>query len=812
MPAILAVGAGGGHLPRVQVHDAQTQELVFDFLAFSRSFRGGVNVAVGDVNGDGTPDIVAAVASGAAPRVKVFDGTTGAPLPGPLGSFLAFSANSRSGVNVAVGDVDGDGLADIIAGAGAGASPRVKVFSGADGSVLADFLAFEASFRGGVRVSTGDFRHRQAVDLILGAGPGRTPRVKIVAGDTQETLADFAAFADNFRGGVFVGSGDLNHDGTIDLIVGSGNGGRGQVKAFDGLTNALIVDFRAASASYTGAVRVDGVDGDGDGFEDILAGLSTSRAPRVKVFDGQDGTLLQSFTSHTADYLGAASIAGAVPRGRGANFELTAPVTVEIPVLERLARYVPIDLAHPKGQFVPVTAGSVAAGKNVYFIAHGWAPGYRDWVNKYLNATPQHVLKWWETAGYGDGAQYPPPDPSPGPDSVWLYDAATVDGVEVSPPGGLAEQIMKADPNAVVFAYSWIDDSATTSALDNHIPEQAYLSEALTNINGARLATAVRQLLGDSYSGQIHLLGHSHGSKVATLAALALKQHGGVQARQLTIFDSPESDLTDDGNASNFLWHYFQQLNPTKEKNSGLFIDSYFSAFGEAYATMQIGGATPLGNVVDTQLYAYPYSFTWEEDAGHWHGYPPSWYAAANAVPNTNPSYTNGGLAWSPLLGGDPSTIGPQWEQSWSAFSPTTATQAGLEATTISAQSVAFDGLTIKNAQTGQAVSSISLGLGAGQTRTFKGTYGKDLFYSGIAFDYSFSGADVGLLKIQINDYLAYYIDSRYLPQGVTQHVTINIGWPSLTHNITVALMPPPGVLSTAQVTLSNFTQFDVSS
>lgn len=805
---IVAVGSEPHNPPRVQIFDAQTQDLKFDFNAFASNYFGGVNVAVGDVNGDGTPDFVASVASQGKPQVKVYDGLTGNPLPGTLGDFLAFDAGYRGGVNVATGDVNGDGFADIIVGAGPGAPPLVKVFSGANGSVLANFMAFDKNFKGGVRVAAGDFRHRLAADIVVATGPGSVPQVKVFAGDTQKVLTSYLAFQSKYRGGLFIGTGDIDHDGTIDVIAGSGRLGNGAVKVFSGMTNRLVTEFAASTSNYQGNVRVDAVDGNGDGFEDILIGLDSAAGPEVKIFDGSSHQLAQNYSPLTSKFSGAVSVAGSVPRGRGTNYELTAPVTHEIPVLERLAQYVPIDADHPQGQYLSVTEGSIDGSKNVYVITHGWAPGYRDWVNKYIDT---HALKWWETAGYNN-TDYPAPSPSPGADSIWMFDGYSESGVPISPPGGLAEEITKADPNAIVLAYSWIDDSATTAAVNNAIPQQAYLSEALTNINGLRMAEAIREALGANFNGKLHLMGHSHGTKVATLAAVSLEQSAGIKASQLTVFDSPEIAATDDLNASNFLWNYLQQLPISKQPNQGLFVDNYYSAFGVNYANMKISNQKLLNKVVDTELYAFPYSQTYLTDPGDWHAYAPAWYAQAHHQPSG--SGTNGGLAWSPLLGFDTSTLASEWEQAWTRFNYSAANQAQLTNPYFTVTpGVTFAPLTIQNTNVNPPTpaTTIQLGLGNGQTASFDGSYTKKTGWSGIAFDYVFTGNTRGILKIQINDYLAYYVDSQYVPAGVTQHVTMNIGWPTLSQSISIVLMPPDGVNSNAGVTLSNFRQFDVS-
>src|SRR5207247_7653678 len=114
-------------------------------------FHGGVRVAVGDVNGDGTADIIVAPGTGGRQPVKVIDGTRlnqtladGRIAPTALlGGFFAYQPSYAGGVFVAAGDVNGDGRADIVVGKGPGAEPRVKVIDatklnlrGADGHIL----------------------------------------------------------------------------------------------------------------------------------------------------------------------------------------------------------------------------------------------------------------------------------------------------------------------------------------------------------------------------------------------------------------------------------------------------------------------------------------------------------------------------------------------------------------------------------------------------------------------------------------------------------------------------------------------------
>src|SRR5207237_1285564 len=144
----------------------------------------------GDVNGDGFADIIVASGPGSGPHVRVFSGKDATPLQDFFTNDPAFTG----GVFVAAGDVNGDGRADIITGAGAGDPPQVKVFDGATGALLTSFLAFDADFQGGVRVAAGDVNADGTPDIIVAAGPGGGPHVRIFDGKSSAQLADYFAF------------------------------------------------------------------------------------------------------------------------------------------------------------------------------------------------------------------------------------------------------------------------------------------------------------------------------------------------------------------------------------------------------------------------------------------------------------------------------------------------------------------------------------------------------------------------------------------------------------------------------------------
>jgi uncharacterized repeat protein (TIGR01451 family) len=312
----LAVGADAGG--ELKVYDPQNGTLRFDFLAFYPNFHGGVRTAVGDVNGDGIPDIIAAQGpsdgSTGDSLVHVYDGTTGQQLAGPLGSFDPFPG-FHGGLYVASADLNGDGFFDVVVAEDTGGQPRVRVFSGKDGSLLDDFLAFTPDFTGGVRVAAGDVNHDGHADIVAAAGPGGAPRVEVFEGsDLAQGVAiprlSFDAYEPGFTGGVYVATGDVHGDGIRKILTGEGPGGQPRVSVFDGITGAQLQTFLAFQPGFHGGVRVAAADVNGDGRPDIIAAEGPGGLPLVRGFDGLSLQEIYQLRAFDSDFRGGVFVGG----------------------------------------------------------------------------------------------------------------------------------------------------------------------------------------------------------------------------------------------------------------------------------------------------------------------------------------------------------------------------------------------------------------------------------------------------------------------------------------------------------------------
>ena len=318
-PHRFAVGSGPGQAAEVSVYDAGTNALLTTITPFGRGYTGGVRVATGDLTGDGIDDVAVATATGR-PEVKVFDGATGKL----IADFYDFSQTARAGSYIAIGDVTGDGRADLVAGAGEGLRSQVKVFRGQDltpaagGVVTAppaatNFFAYDANFTGGVRVAVGDVNGDHIGDIITAPGAGAPPVVKVFTttaawGDTaysryHSTVTTMVVGGSGDTGGVFVAAADDDGDGKADIAVGLAVGGEACVTVYKGnQPHTKLLTAFGFTPTAPGGVPVAMKDPGGDGRVDVLVGGGAG-VSQVRVL-GPHGGLARSFMAFTPEYQG----------------------------------------------------------------------------------------------------------------------------------------------------------------------------------------------------------------------------------------------------------------------------------------------------------------------------------------------------------------------------------------------------------------------------------------------------------------------------------------------------------------------------
>lgn len=211
------------------------------------SHIGSVSVAVGDINNDGEPEIVTAPGHGGGPHVKVFSFDDSARRFELQSEFFAYDPAFRGGVTVAVADVDGDGPSEIVTGAGRGGGPEVRIFDSA-GATKRRFLAYAPSFTGGINVAAGRLRAVGPAEIVTGAGQGGGPHVRVFGQTAMRT--EFFAYAPEFDGGVNVAVGGTGSSRVI--ATGAGGGGGPHVRIFDH-TGGPLDEFLAFGSAGSGA-------------------------------------------------------------------------------------------------------------------------------------------------------------------------------------------------------------------------------------------------------------------------------------------------------------------------------------------------------------------------------------------------------------------------------------------------------------------------------------------------------------------------------------------------------------------------------
>ena len=273
---ITGADAGGGpHVRVLRVNKASgTLVSVADFFAYDSNFTGGVRVATGDVDGDGRNEVITAPGPGGGPHVRVWR-LTGSGVT-EVASFMAGDPSATSGLQLATGEYSPDGRDEVVTAFGIGGSPDVGIYRVASGSAtrVAYFDSSWPTFKirgttvaaaqlsgydikgdsfvtgplagyhtvigqtgvgfqfnpygtddAGVTLSAGTVG-TAGNELLTTPTAGRVPEITVWSAlwDSPRAVYRFLAYETGFRGGVRMAIGDVDADGSAEIITAPGPG------------------------------------------------------------------------------------------------------------------------------------------------------------------------------------------------------------------------------------------------------------------------------------------------------------------------------------------------------------------------------------------------------------------------------------------------------------------------------------------------------------------------------------------------------------------------------------------------------------
>jgi uncharacterized repeat protein (TIGR01451 family) len=334
VPQSLAIAAAAGptSTPVVKLVNPTTGATQAEQLAFESTHKTGIQVALGDLDGDGKPEVIGAPNRGRVAEIVVFsqkvadDGSVSL-VRDTRYSLQPFGATYRSGLTLAVGDFTGDGRADLAVARAVG-NGEVKIYESTPTAAtpftqLRSFTPFTTG-TAGVSLSAGDFgtfadgkivdatKLDGKAELVVASGRGLAPTVQIrdVSSATVAVLDTISPLTKTFTGSFAVTTARVNKDSIPDVIVTPLRGGTSTFEVHDGVV-AAAANAKLATASAFGdlasrnaPISAVPLDTDGDGRANAITvaqeGRSAEAWRRFTVVDATTGTAVSLQRDTTA--------------------------------------------------------------------------------------------------------------------------------------------------------------------------------------------------------------------------------------------------------------------------------------------------------------------------------------------------------------------------------------------------------------------------------------------------------------------------------------------------------------------------------
>jgi len=299
---------------RVVAASSTYPQLPHELLPFGNNANIGVNIALANLDTQTQlPETIVGAGAGGGPHVKVFTDKK------QLYGFFAYDKGFRGDVDVAAGDVDGDGKQNIITSPGISGGPQLKVFT-EKGEFMWSRFAYKTTDRRGLKTAIGKLQAGTGSQIVTVPNTGSGPHLKIFD-NKGKLLRDLFAYDSSLRTGMDVAVADIDGDGIKEIVTSLGPGGDSTIRIFN-VNGILLREFSAYSKSFKGGVRVAAanIDKNTPGDEIITVPASVG-GPQVKIFQSSGKMFASAESAYESWWRGGYDIAASGSTLRAASGE-----------------------------------------------------------------------------------------------------------------------------------------------------------------------------------------------------------------------------------------------------------------------------------------------------------------------------------------------------------------------------------------------------------------------------------------------------------------------------------------------------------